>query len=415
MTQSKIGNTMCSNISAVAAPTLRVKALSVLLLLPFILASFLPAQAQSEPGENDPRVMRLYTEAKSAEQSGDMAGAVAKYKSILAIAPRLAPAYNNLGALYLKQRQYRQAADVLKRGLSVDPSMYSATVLLGISLYEAGAYADARDPLERAVRENPKDGNAELYLANDLIKLEQFQPAAIHLEQLAKREPQNQQVWYILGNVYIHLSEEAFAKIDSIDPNSVLSHELRGDIMASMKNFDGALVQYKKAVDIAPRQPGTHYKLGDAYWQLNDWSDATQQFQAELANDPENCDAQWKLGNILLEQHQDPGEALVDIDKALAICPSLMAAKEDRATALIRLGRFADALPDLRAAVEANPEASRPHFMLSQAYRGLGRTKEANAEMAIFAKLEQEARAAEAKHTEDVMRQKSKIPDNQQP
>ncbi len=415
MTQGKIVHTMrLATVPGLNSGSRGRTSFALLLLLLVVLCPF-RAQAQSEPDANDPRVLQLYTEAKSAEQLGDAAGAVAKYKSILAIAPHLGPAYNNLGALYLKQREYRKAAAILRQGLSVDPSMYSATVLLGVSLYEAGEYVEAREPLEHAVRSNPKDDNAELYLANDLIKLEEFQPAAAHLEQLAKREPKNQQVWYMLGNVYVHLSEQAFAKIDDINPNSVLSHELRGDIMASMKNFDGALVEYKKAVDIAPHQAGTHYKLGDAYWQLDDWNDATQEFQAELVNDPTNCDAQWKLGNILLEQHVRPDEALVDINKALNVCPSLAAAKDDRATALIRLGRYADALPDLQAAIKANPEEPRLHFMLSQAYRGLGRTRDANEEMAVFGKLEQAARAAETKRTEEVMKQKAKIPDSQQP
>jgi tetratricopeptide (TPR) repeat protein len=370
--------------------------------------------ARAQSGEDNPRVMQLYGEAKSAEQRGDVAGAVAKYKSILAIAPQIGPAYNNLGALYLKAREYSKAIATLRQGLKVDPTMYSATALLGICYYEDGQYTAAREPLESAVRRNPNDNNAEFYLASDLIKLRDFGPAAAHLDELTKREPNNQQVWYMLGNVYIQLSEQAFSKIDAINPNSVLSHEVRGDVMASMKNFDGALVEYKKAVDIAPRQPGTHYKLGDAYWQLQDWSDATEQFQAELANDPSNCDAQWKLGDILLEQHLRPDEALIDVDKALQTCPYLTQAKEARATALIRLNRGAEAVPDLEAAIKANPDEPRLHFLLAQAYRGIGKTSEANAEMATFAKLEQSARAAEAKHAEEVMKQKAKIPDTPQ-
>jgi len=195
----------------------------------------------------------------------------------------------------------------------------------------------------------------------------------------------------------------------------VLSHEIRGDIMASMKNFDGALVEYKKAVDIAPRQTGTHYKLGDAYWQLEDWTDATEQFQAELANDPGNCNAQWKLGDILLEQHIRPEEALDDVNKALETCPYLTEALPDRATALIRLNRYENAVPDLKTAIKGNPDEPRLHFMLAQAYRGLGRTADANAEMATFGTLEQNARAEEAKHAEEVMKEKSKIPDPPQP
>lgn len=380
-----------------------------------LLFPVLAAHPQSEPKADDPRVMRLYSEAKSAEQSGDIAGAIAKYQSILAVAPHLGPAYNNLGALYLRQHQYTKAIVILKQGLKVDHSMYSATVLLGVAYYETGDYREARQPLEAAVRANPKDDNAELYLAKDLIKLEDLGPAATHLQELTKRDPKNQEVWYMLGKVYMQLSEAALAKVDAIDPNSVLSHEIRGDIMASMKNFDGALVEYKKAVDLAPQQSGTHYKLGDAYWQLDDWADATEQFQAELINDPGNCNARWKLGDILLEQHLRPEEALGDINQALQICPSLKEAVPDRATALIRLNRYEDAVPDLKTAITGDPNEPRFHFMLAQAYRGLGKTADANAEMATFGKLEQNARAAEAEHAEEIMKQKSKIPDTPHP
>src|ERR1700757_479483 len=153
-----------------------------------LLFPVLAAHSQSEPDANDPRVMQLYTGAKSAEQSGDIAGAILKYQSILAVAPHLGPAYNNLGALYLRQHQYTKAIVILKQGLEVDRSMYSATILLGIAYYETGDYREARQPLEAAVRANPKDNNAELYLARDLIKLEDFGPAATPLQELKKRE-----------------------------------------------------------------------------------------------------------------------------------------------------------------------------------------------------------------------------------
>src|SRR5215469_9485341 len=407
---------MRGSLLSVPNPIRYAKLISSCVLASLIsLFPSLAAHSQSEPDANDPRVIELYTAAKSAEQSGDIAGAISKYKSILSLAPHLGPAYNNLGALYLREHEYPKAIAILKQGLKVDASMYSATVLLGIADYEAGEYKEARGPLEAAVRAHPKDNNAELYLSNDLIKLREFESAAMHLEELTKREPGNQEIWYTLGNVYIQLSEAALAKVDAINPNSVLSHQIRGDIMASMKNFDGALVEYKKAVDLAPHQTGTHYKLGDAYWQLDDWADATEQFQAELINDPGNCNARWKLGDILLEQHLRPEEALDDINRALETCPYLTEAMPDRATALIRLNRYEDALPDLKTAIKADPNQPRFHFMLAQAYRGLGRTADANAEMASFGKLEQNARAAEAKHAEEVLEQKSKIPDTPQP
>jgi uncharacterized protein HemY len=48
------------------------------------------------------------------------------------IAPKLGPAYNNLGTFCFRQREFGKAAEILERGLKVDPSMSSASALLGI-------------------------------------------------------------------------------------------------------------------------------------------------------------------------------------------------------------------------------------------------------------------------------------------
>src|SRR5262245_54816047 len=81
------------------------------------------ALAQTENNGTDAKVQQLYGEAKAAEAQGDLATAAAKYESLLQVAPKLAAAYNNLGALYLRQKEYKKAAAVLERGLKIDPRM----------------------------------------------------------------------------------------------------------------------------------------------------------------------------------------------------------------------------------------------------------------------------------------------------
>ncbi len=264
--------------------------------------------------------------------------------------------------------------------------------------------------MESALRANPKDHNAELFLSNDLIKLGDFDAAAAHLRQLSQRQPQNQEIWYLLGKVHMKLSEQALARLNAIDANSVYSHEISGEIMEGMKNFDGALLEYKKAVDVAPQQPGTHYMLGNAYWSIRMWDPAAKQFRAELVNDPANRAAQWKLGNIALEQHQDSAEALVQIQKALSICPNLAEARMDRGRALMRLERNEEAIPDLQAAEKSDPSESNIHFLLAQALRAAGKTREAQAEMQIFSKLEEAARARTADRAKQLLQEKEKTP-----
>ncbi|MFZ0957880.1 MAG: tetratricopeptide repeat protein [Candidatus Sulfotelmatobacter sp.] len=362
--------------------------------------------AQSTSDADDPRVEKLYSEAKEAQARGDQAEAIAKYESILKVAPRLGAAYNNLGMLYFQQRDYRQAIAVLEKGLAVDPKMASASALLGISFYEAGDYGKSRARLEAALRSNPKDNHAELFLANDLIKLGDLQAAARHLEELARREPSDQEVFYLLGEVYMQLSEKALTKLNTIDPNSVYVHEMSGEIMESMKNYDGAVVEYKKAIEMAPQQAGTHYKLGNTYWLLGEWDAAIKELQAELVNDPTNCKAQAQIANILIEQRMNFEEGLASVDKALAACPDLTQARIDRGRALLKLNRNDEAAKELEAAERSSPDDASTHFFLAQAYRALGRSRDAQTEMQLFSKLEESARDAKAERAKEVLQNK---------
>jgi tetratricopeptide (TPR) repeat protein len=381
----------------------RLLTTSCLLFLLFVCTK-LPAQNASNG--DDPRVQELYGQAKIAQSQGDIATAIAKYEEILRIAPRLGPAYNNLGALYFRQRQFQKAASVLEAGLKISPAMPSASALLGISLYEMGEYGKARVRLEAALQANATDSNAAMYLVRDLTKLGDYEAAETHLRQLAVREPKNQEVWYLLAKLHMKLSEQELAKMNAIDPHSVLAHELSGEMMEAMNNYDGAVVELKKAVEMAPQRPGTHYKLGDAYFSLSQLDAALEQFQAEISVDPGNCMAPWKIGSIILQKNGNPEEALADINRALSMCPSMTDARVDRARVLVKLNRNAEAATDLEAAAKADPSEPSTHFLLAKVYRALGRAQDAQAEMQTFSKLEESAREAVAERAREVIKNK---------
>ncbi len=362
----------------------------------FIFLGSQPLAGQTSSASAEERIATLHEQASTAETNGDLSTAIEKYQQILKLDPHLGPAYNNLGALYFKRGQFQDAAAILERGLKVDKSMASASALLGLSLFQMGEYSRARAPLEAALKAHPTDDNAELALVNDLTKLGDFESAATHLRELAKRQPGNQHVWYLLGRVYMQLSEQALGKVNEIDPNSVWAHEISAELMDSMKNYDGAIVEYKKALAIAPKQPGLHLKLGDLYWSLSQWDNATEQFEQEQAIDPRNCLVEWKLGDILIQKSVQPEQALAHVDKALAACPNMTEARADRGRVLLKLHREAEAIPELLAAEKANPTEPTNHFLLAQAYRATGKPEDAKAEMKSFSELEGKARTAAA-------------------
>jgi predicted Zn-dependent protease len=359
------------------------------------------ALAQQGEEEATPAVQRLYAEANAASQSGDDAGAIEKYRSIIKLAPHLAAAYNNLGALYFDQHDYAQSAKILQRGLELNPNMPTAAAILGMSYVQLGENDKAEPLLRKALRANPKDDKIEMMLARTLINEKKLDEAARHLNDFLARNPKDQQAWYLLGKTYLQLSEDSLKKINEIDPDSVVAHEIAGEIDESMHNYDLALVEYKKAVDLAPEKPGTHMHMGDAYWYIGKWQSAQTEFRAELKNDPYNCMAHWKLANAILEANDSNDEALSEANAAIERCPALMQARVDRARALVRLGKQPEALPDLLMAEKDSPREPSIHFLLANVYRSQGKSAEAQKEMQTYGTLQREASAAVAGQASD--------------
>lgn len=359
------------------------------------------AHAQARQDEVTPEVQRLYAEAHQASQSGDTAAAVERYRSIIRLAPHLAAAYNNLGGLYFDQQDYAHAAEVLKRGLELNPNMPTAAAILGMSYVQLGEDDKAEPLLRKALKANPKDDKVEMMLSRMLINDKKPEEAARHLNDYLARNPKDQQAWYLLGKTYLRLSEESLKKINEIDPDSVVAHEIAGEIDESMHNYDLALVEYKKAVEMAPDKPGTHMHMGDAYWYIGKWQSAQTEFRAELKNDPYNCLAHWKLANAILEANDSNDEALTEANAAIERCPALMQARVDRARALVRLGRQPDALSDLLMAEKDSPREPSIHFLLASVYRSQGRSAEAQKEMQTYGRLQREASAAVAGQASD--------------
>jgi len=374
-----------------------------LYLLLICLIAFLRTPALSAQGNDEvtPEVQSLYAEAKAARQHGDSATAIAKYKEILKLAPHLAPAYNNLGMLYFDGHEYTRAVEVLERGLKLNPNMPGAAAMLGMSYFQLGKNDQAVPLLETALRANPRDDQVSMVLIHILINERKLPEAASRLNDFLARNPKSQEAWYLLGKTYLQMSEDALKKISEIDPDSVVAHEIAGEIDESMHNYDLALVEFKKAIDKAPKAPGTHMHMGDAFWNMGKWQSAQEEFRAELTNDPNNCIARWKLANAILEANDSADEAFSELNTVVDRCPALMQARVDRARALIRLGKHDEALPDLLMAEKESPREPTIHFLLAAVYRAQGKSAEAQTEMQTYGKLQREASAAVAAQAND--------------
>ncbi len=376
--------------------SLPVLALACVLALPGMLPA---AHAQ----EVSPEVQALYAKAQAAQARDDTDTAVASYRRILKLAPELSPAYNNLGRLLFNLGRYSESIEVLRKGLALAPEMHPAQVMLGASYLALGQFDAAVEPLSAGVAAMPEDRFARLSLARALIGVNKPEDALVQLNSILATSPKDQQAWYLLGKLHLQLSQEAFAKVQSLDPNAPLAHELEGEVMESLGNTAGAVAAYKQAIAGGAADPGPLQHLADLYWRTGDWAHAREQYTILLGREPGNCAAHWRMAESLDQVGEAPEAGLKEVDEALKQCPSLAQARAERARLLLRLNRPKDALPDLEAAEKAAPNEPTVQQLLARTYRALGDRERAEAANKRYLELNQAMHAAQEHHASTVI------------
>ena len=123
----------------------------------------------------------------------------------------------------------------------------------------------------------------------------------------------------------------------ALNPKLYQAHYLLGNVLAKINAADGAIAEYRLAIDLAPEQPRTYYQLALVLRSKQDDAGEQRALEQALAADSRYGPAHCELGRILLEDH-----------------------------------RPADALNHLLAAVQYNPRSEKAYFLLARAYAAMG-------------------------------------------
>ncbi|MBC7780456.1 MAG: tetratricopeptide repeat protein [Proteobacteria bacterium] len=220
----------------------------------------------------NPQVLLHWTEAASeAERAGDLPGAVAAYRQLVAAVPRNAELVHRLGFSEYLLGNLEDAIEHLAVAARLDRRNAGFLVNLGLAQHAAGRHAEAVASLRKAVALKPDLSIAHNNLGLALSALGEHRAATTSAARAVTLAPRDAQAHYNLGN----------------------AHFRAGD-------YDQAHGAYQAALALAGPQPELLYNLGNAQHALQRTGEAMNSYRAALQLDPDHVAAWINLGNLLM-------------------------------------------------------------------------------------------------------------------
>ncbi len=106
-------------------------------------------------------------------------------------------------------------------------------------------------------------------------------------------------------------------EILALKSDSAEADLIAGEALDRMGDKAGAAKALQAAVEANPSQPEMHFGLGYLLWTENKWSEAANEFQFELQNNPENRKARVYLADSWVQQSEFD-KALPELEKLAA-------------------------------------------------------------------------------------------------
>ncbi|MEJ2726501.1 MAG: tetratricopeptide repeat protein, partial [Deltaproteobacteria bacterium] len=175
-----------------------------------------------------------------------------------------------------------------------------------------------------------------------------------------------------------------------------------------------AVIEYKNAAQLDPKDDAVYYELGDTFLKLKQGRDAFQAFSQAVNVNPANLKAQLKVGQILLLgkqtqkarkkaelvlekepdnvealsllsgvelQERDPAAAIATLEKAAALDPKRFNTYLSLARVQLLAGDLDKSEEAYLTAISIDPESSIPYIELSRLYARKGELEKAEEEL----------------------------------
>lgn len=347
------------------------------------LATVMPAA----PAGNAQSPSSSAGEAAVLEQQGKYPEAEAAWRAVLKLHPSSAEAYAHLGLLEARQEHYKEAAPLYRKALALNAAMPGLRLNLGLALFKGGDLKGAIlefTLLKARAPDSPDVQRLNILIGMAHYGLGEYAQAVPFLKTAAAVDTQNLQLRLALAHSCLWSKQyqcvlDTYHEILLLNAESAEADMLAGEAEDEMKDYDGAIKQFRAAVKADPKEPDVHFGLGYILWTQRQYPEAASEFQAELDNNPSHAQSLLYLGDCEMQlNHSELAPPL--LKRAIEVDPGLELAHLDLGILYADAGHNDEALDEMRVAAGLAPDDANVHWHLGRLYRAMGKKDEAKAE-----------------------------------
>ncbi len=348
-------------------------------------------QAGATQGANQ---VQLRQTALTLEQQGRNAEAEAAWRAYLKARPTSPEPYAHLGLLEARQQHYKEAIPLYNKALEMDPNVPALRRDLGLAYFKNGDMRGAIQEFGILLKSQPGDFQLTTLTGMAYYGLAEYKEAVPYLKDAAAEDKQSLPLRLALAHSCLWSKQyqcvmDTYHEILALNSESAEADMLAGEALDEMKDNAGSTAMFRAAVKANPKEPNVHFGLGYLLWTQQQYPEAASEFQAELANDPNQVQAMVYFGDAEIQLNQMAAARPV-LEKALRLDPKQGLAHLDLGIVDAQEGENASALKELTEAERLIPNDVNVHWRLGHLYRTMGKTELAKAEFAKASNITQQ-------------------------
>jgi tetratricopeptide (TPR) repeat protein len=321
------------------------------------------AQAYREAITANPGFEQAYLGLGSAlEAQGETAQAVGIYQTVLREVNRgNREVRQRLVRLLLKEKAYDQALAFLRDVVAEFPDDVEAQLRIGLIYGELKDYPKAIEQIKQVLSSRPKELRVRDHLAYLYEEMKDYEQAIREYQTIIQVDDQYSDAYLHLGYLLYRLKrgDEAlpyFRRVVALNPRMTEAVLMLGLTLLQVTRYEDAIEAFKDGLGKNPDSPDLHFNLGTAYDKMGRLDELIVEMEEAIRLDPKHADALNYLGYTYAERDMRLGDAVVLIQKALEIKPRNGYYLDSLAWAYYKLGRYQEALVEMKRAVEVVPD-----------------------------------------------------------